>query len=288
MMLAFATAMSFSIVDLIDKHLIDKYVRNPYAILCISGIVSLFFGVGTLALYFQSISYYTLFLCFCIAISNLIAVAAYLKAFQSEEVSRVVPVLQTSAIFVVLISFFFLGEMLLSTQYLGIALITLGAILISMRKRFSFNKGAVFALLAAFMSAINFILFSITEASVSYLVVFGYTRIFYFFLVIPLFFLLKNDLKESYRRGKNKFLFGATFAEALNSLSVFFLAWAFSLGSASLVSAVLSTEPFIVIVFATLLTWFFPQLIKEEADKGTLIYKIIAIVMIFAGVWLIG
>jgi hypothetical protein len=143
-------------------------------------------------------------------------------------------------------------------------------------------------LAAAFFSAVNFVLFGYVEATVSYTSAFAYSRILFFLMTIPFFFWVKPDLAYSLKKGGKKFLFAAGFAEGINAIGIFFMVWAFSIGSVSLVNALIATEPFMVLAITVFLTLFFPSLIKEEIGKGTIIYKLIAILMIFAGVWMVN
>jgi uncharacterized membrane protein len=286
MILALGTALSWAIVDVTDKYLVDKFVKNPYVIVCISGLVNLFFGLAMFQ--FQIISVFDIFICFFIALTNLLFVMAYLKAFQIEEVSRVVPLFQVSVMFVVMMAFLFLGERLTLTQYGGIFLLMAGALLVSLRKRISLSKGALLGLAAAFLSAINFILMDYAQAAVGYQVVFAYSRILFFIVTTPFFLFAWKDIKYSIQKGGKVFLSAASFAEAVNALGFFLMVWAFSMGSVSLVNAVVATEPFMVLAMTIFLTMFFPHFIKEEIDRDTIIYKVAAIIMIFIGVWMIG
>jgi len=63
--------------------------------------------------------------------------------------------------------------------------------------------------------------------------------------------------------------------------------FAYSIGTASLVSVVGSTQVFFGVVYGCLLTIFFPKIIKEDISKEELLKKVIAAVVLFVGLWLV-
>jgi uncharacterized membrane protein len=79
------------------------------------------------------------------------------------------------------------------------------------------------------------------------------------------------------------------FVDTYMSLAALILYFAaMSIGLASLVSGATSFEPFFVLVFAMLFSFFVPHVLKEDIRRGTLIVKAAAVVLIVAGAWLIA
>jgi hypothetical protein len=64
--------------------------------------------------------------------------------------------------------------------------------------------------------------------------------------------------------------------------------WASLLGPVSLVQAIGGTTSFFVFVFGVLISLFAPKFGREDLSKGSLIQKGIAVMLIVAGVTLIG
>jgi len=62
---------------------------------------------------------------------------------------------------------------------------------------------------------------------------------------------------------------------------------ALSFGYASLVYSLSSIQPFFVLLIAVILSRFFPSILKEEVSKSIVLVKIIAIISIFIGAFLI-
>jgi drug/metabolite transporter (DMT)-like permease len=64
--------------------------------------------------------------------------------------------------------------------------------------------------------------------------------------------------------------------------------FAIALGPIALASAIISLNPFFVLVFGLILSIWFPAIVKEDISKSTLRTKIVAIALILLGVWLIN
>ena len=62
---------------------------------------------------------------------------------------------------------------------------------------------------------------------------------------------------------------------------------AVSLTYVSLVSTMLSTQPFLVFLVATVLAVFYPESLNERIERKGVIIKLIAVVMIIIGSYLI-
>lgn len=76
-------------------------------------------------------------------------------------------------------------------------------------------------------------------------------------------------------------------SEIISVLGTLFSIIATSIGFVTLVNALTSTQPFFVLLFTAFLSIFFPSILKEELSKSIISLKIIAIVLMFAGVILI-
>ena len=73
---------------------------------------------------------------------------------------------------------------------------------------------------------------------------------------------------------------------AFTAICFFYLA--LDRGSVSLISALAGMGPLVVFIYSTLVSFFRPQLIKEEISSQVLIQKAMAIILIIGGVILIN
>jgi drug/metabolite transporter (DMT)-like permease len=70
-------------------------------------------------------------------------------------------------------------------------------------------------------------------------------------------------------------------------IGMIFFFIALSIGFVSLTTAIISIQPLITFLYTTALTLFAPKIIKEKIDKSTIILKLIAILLIFIGTWVV-
>jgi drug/metabolite transporter (DMT)-like permease len=81
------------------------------------------------------------------------------------------------------------------------------------------------------------------------------------------------------------------FALAVGSISwtvaIILFFYAASLGPITLVSTIGIISPLFTLVFATLLSKYFPEVLEEEIDRKTLALKLFAVLLIFIGTYLI-
>jgi len=72
----------------------------------------------------------------------------------------------------------------------------------------------------------------------------------------------------------------------MGGMAFFYLA--LQRGPVSLVALVGGTQCLFVLVFVTLISILFPKILKEEIDKKTIIIKIISIILMLVGLYLIS
>ncbi|HKM78267.1 MAG TPA: hypothetical protein VJZ03_04265, partial [Candidatus Bathyarchaeia archaeon] len=71
------------------------------------------------------------------------------------------------------------------------------------------------------------------------------------------------------------------------SLGAIFLFYAASIGPITLVSTTGLISPLFTLLFAILITKYLPKVLEEEIDGKTVALKLVAIIMIFIGTYLI-
>jgi uncharacterized membrane protein len=113
-------SLTWSFTNVFDKFLIDKRVDKPL-------VLTIFIRVGSvipliLILPFVSFSLPGTEFVFWIFLAGVFAAAGvmiFYKAIQIEEVSRTIPLFQFIPVFVLFLSFIFIGEVLGLFDYLG-------------------------------------------------------------------------------------------------------------------------------------------------------------------------
>jgi drug/metabolite transporter (DMT)-like permease len=123
----------------------------------------------------------------------------------------------------------------------------------------------------------------------SLLTAFGYQSIgigigsFFTLLYTPL---RKSFIKEAKKFKKDTWVL-LSLNEVAAAIAQFSYSYAFTLAPAALVSVVGSAQPFFVLVYGLLLSVLLPHIVKEEIDKATIGTKVISILLIFFGIYLL-
>lgn len=284
-------AFTWAIVNTVDKYVLTKWVRKPIVPVMILGVVGL---VASIAVYlihgFSRLSYTNILLAFIAGVFYLLMSLFYFKAVKIEEISRVVPLFHLTPLFILILASIFLGEFFAPVKYLGILLLVIGAVLISTKKITSIRFGKAFWLmiLSSMCIAINMVITKYLLDFADFWTVFSWTRIGTVVALIPAYFIYYPDLLLTVREHGRKVLGVISFNESLNIGGVIFITIAASVGYITLVNALSSIRPFFVLLFAVLLSVFYPRILKEEIGKSTVLLKIIAIVLMFTGAVLIS
>ncbi|MFQ6032309.1 MAG: EamA family transporter, partial [Candidatus Zixiibacteriota bacterium] len=212
----------------------------------------------------------------------------YYKALFVEEISRVLPLYSITPIFVLILSTIFLGEVFTPVKYLGIALIILGSILISLKKKERLTlSGALLLILVAslFLSVYYVALKHITDV-IPFWDAFVWTRIGCGLTIPFLVGFLYRPIKETLKRTPRGTLYVCA-NEGLNVLGVLFFVIATSVGFISLVSALSEAQPLFLLFLASLVSFYRPQILQEELRRSVIALKLIAIALIIFGAILI-
>lgn len=286
---AILTALMYAISNMIDKFLLTNSVK-PKTFLAVIGSVTIFAAIFTYSI--LGISEVTkLHAIGSIMVGILFAAAIwfYLKAVESEEISRIVPIYNLLPVFVLFLSAIFLGEIFTSSKYVGIFLLVIGAVLISVKGKLTvgFTKPFLAVLLSVVIAAVSSIIVKYLLNFMDYGTMFFYTRIGLFLFCLPAIIMeSKNLFNLAKSRGKNSLvlLVSTDILGTLAGLSFFIAA---SLGPITLVTALGGIQPFFVLLFAILLSAFYPRILKEEIGKTTIALKLVAITLMFVGVLLV-
>ncbi len=123
----------YSFTNIIEKFLVEKRIKNLYTIVIFN---SLFLGIVGILLWIY-LGFPVLPLketIFALISGFLLAlyILPYLYVLNFEEASRVIPLYQFISVFVLLLSYFFLNEVLTARQLLAAVLIICGGFLLSL------------------------------------------------------------------------------------------------------------------------------------------------------------
>ncbi len=215
----------------------------------------------------------------------------YLFSLELEETSAIVPWFLSVPVFGYILGYFFLGETLTGSQFLGSGIIFLGLILLSFNfgaeKKSARSKKHIFYMIFACLAiAISSVIFKYVTIEGNFWVssfweYFGIgTTGFLIFLFVP-------HYRESFlhmNRTAGKTIMAVNIMSEFMSVAGNLLTnFAFLLAPVSMVLLVGSFQPAIVLILTLFATKFFPNIVKEDTHKNVLVPKVIATIIMITG-----
>lgn len=218
----------------------------------------------------------------------------YFIALQKEGVTTVVPLFQTIPVFVYILSYFILGEQLSGVQIMASLMVIAGAIVLSveMEGRLRFRNDVFWLMtLASLVSAVDIVLFKMLALKTDYWTVNFWGDIGYAAVAAGIFFFFPGARAEFFSvfTTKRRGVMGANiFNEIIGAGGGLLIAYATLLAPAALVWVTNGFQPFFVFVIGIILTVYFPRLGTESLARRHIVQKLLAITIMFVGVYLLG
>ena len=281
----------WSITSLIDKIVISKgYIKNPLVYIVLNGLANILLIFILPFVGFKALSFIDISIVMISGILFSASVALYYKAVQDEEISRIAMLFQLAPIFVLVLSFLFLGETLTKNHFIGFLFLLSTGVIISYKRIngvFKLSKSFYLMLISAVFAAISFVaakhIFNVT----SFWNAFLWLRISGFTALLVLFVpTLRSQFIETFRIMKNKARVLLGFKMIIDFSAFIFAGYAIINAPAiALISALAnSLLPAFVFILTSFTSLYFPKLIKEEIDKKAILTKILAIILIIIGI----
>ena len=287
--LTLLSAAAYSALDLIEKHLISNKIKSP---LMLAMFVAIFYPINLVLIpVFFKIDFALLpsALSFAIGAGMGIAYLLFMKAIRVEEISRVVTLHYTYPLFIAPMAFFFLNEGLTSANYAGIVLLVVSTFMISYKGN---GTRILYSPALLLMTVLN-VAIAIENILAKYLFDFTNSWSFIFWLtagivVIRMLLLVVPSVRKEFTAIQFRQLIGYGVAISLLFLVANMSYYsAVSLQLVSLVSALSAIQPMFILAMVVAILYLKPAFVSEELSKKAVITKSIAVVLVFAGTYLI-
>lgn len=300
MLWIFITIISYlilAIVFLMDKYLLKELIPNPK-------VYSFYVGIlGILAIFLiPFVDFYIpetpqIILSLSAGALFILALFWFYKALHLFEASRIVPAiggLVPIFSFGLVYLFSFGRETLSFSEVVAFILLIFGTVLITFKKEKLINfKSLQISFLTAFLLSFSFVLTKYVYLGQSFWNGLIWMRIGGF-LVAFCFFLFLKEIREEIFSSKQKSSFKTmtiflsnqglgTGAALLQNFAIFLA----PLASIALINALQGIQYAFLLILVTFLSFKFPQILKEEISKKVLFQKIIAILFIGFGLFLL-
>lgn len=226
----------------------------------------------------------------------LFAMYPYLYALQQDNASSIVPLSQMIPVFTFILGYVFLKETLLATQIIGGVMILISSVFVSLNifdlKNIKIRwKTFGLMVLSCLLYSIHFVVFKKLAIETDF-----WTTNFWEYIGVAIFgsslFLLSSNHRDRFLnlfKARRKNIIVMNFVnEALNIMAKLSFNFAIMLAPVALVWIIDSLQPFFVFIFGIALAFFLPKIFKEDFSRNAIIQKILAIVIMFIGVYLVN
>ena len=290
-----------AIVFLLDKYLLVQRIPDPKVYAFYIGLISILTVFLIPFVGFEVPELKVVLLSLVTGVVFILALFYFFKALRAFEASRIVPAVGGILPLFTLVFVYFIsgGEEVLSLpDFSAFLLLILGTVLITYRQDKGLSTQSLkLSFLAAFLFALYFILLKYVYLDLSFWSGLIWTRVGAFLAAIFLFLaflevrreLLKKTLTFSFKWssifGATPFLFVLTRIGA--GLAGLFQMWAVFLApfiGIALINALQGTQYLFLFLITTLVSLRFPGILREEISGPILLQKVLAILLISAGI----
>lgn len=281
-------AVMEAISSIFDRYLIKNEIRNTDTMVVIWGFFAGFmFCLPALLTGTVEFSLFTLGISATAALLYLAATHFYYGSVKNGEVSRVIPILSLNPVIVLILATILLGEVHTPIRYLGILLILIGVLIHAVDRehhRLINRKALYWALIAAALFAIKNILANyLTIAQVQPLNSLFWIGLGILIFNIPVTIKLWKKIKVK----KKKHLPDLAMAAALAGSSTLIYTTAVIIGPVALVTFLSRISILFVFLISESMDFLRPQLLHEKFVKPAFWQKLIGVLIVLAGSYLL-
>lgn len=281
---AVAYALLTALTAIGDRYLYSDTVSNPGAMLFTSKVSTMvlagIIGVVWVVDIPESTTVITLII--VIGLIKAIPLYQYFRVVQQADASIVTPIVGTQPIVIVIFGFVLLGERLSMIEYVGLAFIICGTLLLmvtrfidswvsfgSLRGNLILNQHAVWAYILAIVWSTEAVFLKLVLNVEGILTVFVWTSVVSGLITLP--FLLRKSVRDDLseiRNASGKQLSIYTVGEFLSAIAWFFAIAAYANAPISLIGPVLHTYSVWVFIFVILIHLAGPTVDDELTGKN--------------------
>lgn len=222
---------------------------------------------------------------------NILWIILYLYALDADEVSSVAPWFLTIPVFAYILGFFILGETITDIQIFGGLMILIGNMIFALdfreRGKYKIKWRTIYLMIpACILAALWGVLFKFVAQDAGFWEAsfWEYAGLFLSGLFIFIFIkTYRNGFLHMLKNGGKKILTINFISESLTIVGNLLTNFALLLAPVTLIYLVSTFQPVFVLIFAVIVTIFFPKIFKEDISKETLVPKILALVIMVVG-----
>jgi drug/metabolite transporter (DMT)-like permease len=281
----------FGWANVIDNYLTNKIFKRTTTLLFYAGTVNILFLPIIFLITKPSFPpLYIIPLLLVIAPLDILYLFPYFKALQHEDTSTVSSLFSLGKIFVPVLAFFIIGEVLLTKQYFGFGLIILASALVTLERgaKIKFNRAFNYMMASSLVISFEAVLFKFSINEIGWGTTFFWVDVISI-LVMASFLLSKKERVEIKKKFKHMKKFAKIFVveEIITTGGFLAVTFAFVFAPVTLVVAIGALQPFFVLLYAVLFSKRFPKFFKEKIDWKSLLKKSLFFALMIVGVYLV-
>ncbi len=287
-LVAFLEPILFALTNVLDSNLTNRLFKNAWALtVFVAGAGLLFVPLIWLLDTPQAISWSLLPYIIAAGFIELFYAYPYYKALQNEDTSIAISLFSLGKIFVPILAFFFIGELLAIHQYLGFLLIVVSSVALTFnpRAKFRVNKSFFYMLMASTLLAVEVVIFKYIFNQVSWGTGFVWmmgisSLIGMLSYAIPT---LRQGMNSELPSLKKHFRYVLLVA-GIGFLGAIGFSYSISQVPVTVSRSIGSFQPVFVLLYAVIFTKYFPQAFREEINLRSIAKKTILFVIMVIGV----
>ena len=285
------------LIHVVDKIVLHTHIRTPLTLILLIGGIDIIVGFGMLC--FSGIpneatlnnNMSALASGACIAF----AIILLQRTLYTQEVSRVVPITQSSPIFTVLLAMLILDESLSIIQCIGITATVLGSILITTKldnntSKMFLDKALYPLMFSAFLFGAASVAGKLAVEQLPVLYTQGLRNVT--FGLILLFYALRlevfTEMKDLIHKRSPALILVMINQFVTAQIGSIMLLWALSLGPASLVMVVAASRVLFAFIYSICLTKIRASLLGEDISSESVAIKLLSTVLVGIGIAIIS
>ena len=260
-------------VSILDSHLASKRIPSFKSFLLLVSVMQL--SAGLLFYYLfplpERVGILPILAGLASGLLRAASISIMFYSLKKKEVTQVIPIIHTNPIFVAVLAVPLLGETLYFWHWLAIAIVVVGAVMVSMEKTpAGVTRWPVGTFVLLSISSLFYALANITaKYALNYISFWnsyslGALGIAFVFLVASLRPHVIDEITSMPQRGSSLALF--VFKEAVVLVGMLLLLWSIEMGPVSLVSTIVGSRPIFVVIYSMLLGWAFPNFLIKSAS----------------------
>lgn len=273
-----------------DKFLVTKVTTKPINITIFSGIFTCIIGlVIYVAGGFSSVDLKSALIVFISGVFTELILLAYFKALSLERASLVVPLFQFIPVFVLVLSYFLLGEHLKPAQLLGGAIVVTGGLILSLQrskqKKMNISRAFWYMMAACLCSAFGIVLFKLGSVDTGFWQAIPYEGFGMLFCTTLLYgFSARKSVKKEFKKINIKGYLLLASEEGFVLVSRYMRYFATFFIPVSVISILLGLQPLFAVLISVVFSRRFPSIIQNEFKTPELVAKVGTMAVMLVGV----